>query len=380
MAVRFISSNIITSLGFTTEENLENLQVAAVGITSVSDPLLYPTPFLASVVNTDRLGNHFLKITPVSEATRLEKMILVSVTEALKHTNVDIASPRTQIIISTTKGNIDLLQTPGNIDPQRVLLWKMAEFIGVHFKNPNTVKVVSNACISGVLAINTAAMMLNKGICDHVIVVGADLVTRFVISGFMSFLSLSPDPCKPFDHNRDGLSLGEATGTLIMEKTDSPNNGDILFAGGATANDANHISGPSRTGEGSVIAIRSALAEAGIQADDIDHINAHGTATRYNDDMESIAIHRTEMEAAPVNSYKGSWGHTLGAAGVIETAALIESMRKGIIWPTAGLRTAGTIQPLKVSNNPETKTLSNCMKLASGFGGCNAALVLQKKQ
>jgi len=380
MAVRFVSSNIISSLGFSTEENFQNLLHADVGIQTIDDPLLYPAPFLAARIHQAKLEECWIETNQnVVAATRLEKMLILSITEALSKTKIDISSSRTAILLSTTKGNVDLLNPIESIDPERLSLWKLGEFIGHYFGNPNPVRVISNACISGVLAINTAAMMLKGESFDHIIVVGGDLVTRFVVSGFMSFLSLSETPCKPFDRDRDGLSLGEAAGTLILEKTSFPEKGDILFAGGATANDANHISGPSRTAEGSVIAIHNALTEAGFAAKDIDHINAHGTATRYNDDMESIAIQRLGLSESPVNSFKGSWGHTLGAAGIIETAALVESMKTNTILPTTGFHTPGTTEKLIVTKEPLLKPLNKCLKLASGFGGCNAALVLNKK-
>ncbi len=379
MAVRFVSSNITSALGFSTEENFQNLLQAKVGITSIENPALYPTPFMAACIDDNRLEEHYKNLNSKQiSATRLEKMMIVSIHNALSLAHIDISSPRTLIILSTTKGNIDLLNPQPDIDPDRVLLWKMGEFIGQHFNNPNPVRIISNACISGVLAINTAAMILQGNEYDHVVVVGGDLVTRFVVSGFMSFMSLSPTPCKPFDLNRDGLSLGEAAGTIILEKTDTRQKGDLLFKGGATANDANHISGPSRTGEGSFIAMRKAFEEAGISTQEIDHINAHGTATRYNDDMESIAIQRHQLSRVPVNSFKGSWGHTLGAAGIIETAALLESMKKNTVLPTAGFQVPGTAEKLEISNQPVTKDLNTCLKLASGFGGCNGALIIQK--
>lgn len=379
MAIRFISSNIISSLGFSTNENYQNLLKATVGITPIKDSNLYPAPFMAAMVDNQQLEQSFEAFDKKKTAsTRLEKMMILSMKAALSETSIDMTSPRTLIILSTTKGNIDLLNPKNNIDTERVLLWKMADFIGQYFGNPNPVRVISNACISGVLAINTAAMMLKGDNYDHVVVVGGDLVTRFVVSGFMSFMSLSPQPCKPFDQNRDGLSLGEAAGTVIIEKTKTPHSGDLLYIGGASANDANHISGPSRTGEGSYIAIQNALAEAGLQPDEIDHINAHGTATRYNDDMESIAIQRCGLQHTLVNSYKGSWGHTLGAAGIIETAALIESMKENVVLPTSGFEIPGTTEHLEVSTKSVSMALNTCLKLASGFGGCNAALIIKK--
>jgi 3-oxoacyl-[acyl-carrier-protein] synthase-1 len=228
-----------------------------------------------------------------------------------------------------------------------------------------------------VLALNYAAGLLEDGKYDHVIVSGVDIVSRFVVSGFMSFLSLSPDPCKPFDKDREGLSLGEGAGTIILSREKS-NKESIVFKGGSTANDANHISGPSRNGEGSFIAIQRALKEAGVSANQIDHISAHGTATVYNDEMESISISRHALEQVPVNSFKGYWGHTLGAAGIIETAALLHEMRSNTLIRSAGYSNHGVSRPITVIDETHEKELNVCLKMASGFGGSNAAMILQK--
>ena len=249
--------------------------------------------------------------------------------------------------------------------------------IADYFKNPNEPVVLSNACISGVLAINLAAGLIQQGVYDHIIVTGGDIVSRFVVSGFMSFMSLSPTACKPFDKNRDGLSLGEAASTIILSKNKTGDN-DIVFLGGASANDANHISGPSRTGEGSFIAIKKALKESGVAASKIDHISAHGTATPYNDEMESIAIDRHGMMQVPVNSFKGNIGHTLGAAGLAETAILLQEMRNNLMVKTTGFHELGVNRSIHVVDKTTEKELKTCLKMASGFGGSNAALIIQK--
>ncbi|HEY9113537.1 MAG TPA: beta-ketoacyl synthase N-terminal-like domain-containing protein, partial [Bacteroidales bacterium] len=232
-------------------------------------------------------------------------------------------------------------------------------------------------CISGVLALNTAAMLIDSGKYDNVVVSGGDIITRFVVSGFMSFLSLSPSPCKPFDAERDGLSLGEGAGTIILSNKNKSSQA-IQFLGGASANDANHISGPSRTGEGSYIAIKKALAEARIEAKSIDHISSHGTATLYNDEMESHAITRHGMQHVPINSFKGSWGHTLGAAGIVETAAMLAEMRENTLLGTVGFSKLGVSNPINVVAKSHPAELNICLKMASGFGGSNAALLVQK--
>jgi 3-oxoacyl-[acyl-carrier-protein] synthase-1 len=374
--VYFTGDSIISSLGFSSQENFNQLKNGITGIRKMNNPVFYPEPFIASLIDRQKVNVLF----PDDQYTLLEKILILSVKDALKSSYVDISSGKTVIILSTTKGNIDLLDKSlaARFDEQRVLLWKLGEMIAGYFGNPNKVRVISNACISGVLAINDAAMLLQNDIYENAVVVGGDIVSKFVLSGFMSFHSLSPEPCKPFDTNRDGLSLGEAAGTVILSVNPPKQNEKLLFAGGASANDANHISGPSRTGEGSYIAINKTLKEAEIETANIDHISAHGTATPYNDDMESIALSRHNMSSIPVNSMKGFWGHTLGAAGIIETIALLWEMKHNTLIQTKGFQEAGTVEPLNVITQTEQKELNYCLKMASGFGGCNAVLVIKK--
>ena len=222
--VYFKSDNIISSLGFTTKENFNSMLADKIGIVSINDPQYYLQRFFASMIDETRLNNEFdiiaKKYSNSNSFTKLEKMLILSVCNALSKTNIDITSSRTGIILSTTKGNINLLSNneKENYEHNRVLLWKLGEIIQNFFSNPNKVIVISNACISGVLAINTAAMHIESGQFDNVVVTGGDIVSRFVVSGFMSFMSLSPTACKPFDKGRDGLSLGEAAGTVILSK------------------------------------------------------------------------------------------------------------------------------------------------------------------
>ncbi len=381
----FISDNIISSLGFSTEENFTSLLKGEVGIKKVEDVEIYPEKFIASVIDKQGLENEFSKLSSKysnkNKFTTLEKLLILSVHKALVDYEIDIKSEKTGIILSTTKGNIDLLdkKRSNSFEAGRDSLWKLGEVIANFFGNPNKAITVSNACISGVLAINTAAMYISSKMFDNVVVCGGDLVTRFVVSGFMSFLSLSEKPCKPFDKTRNGLSLGEAAGTVILSNLPPKGKQKIKFIGGASANDANHISGPSRTGEGSYIAIKKALAEAGIESDKIDHISAHGTATPYNDEMESIAITRHNLEEKTVNSIKGSLGHTLGAAGIIESIILLEEMRKNTLLKTMGFSELGVSKSINVLSENTDKEINICLKMASGFGGSNAAMIISKE-
>ena len=128
---------------------------------------------------------------------------------------------------------------------------------------------------------------------------------------------MSDSPCKPYSKNRSGVSLGEATAAVLVSCSNE--SAKIKIIGDGAINDANHISGPSRTGEGLFRSIESALTEAKINANQIDYISAHGTATPFNDEMEAFAFNRLGLEKVPVNSLKGFYGHTLGASGLLET-------------------------------------------------------------
>lgn len=379
-SVFIISDNIITSLGFTSEENINNMKLNKSGIRLVDDPDLFIQPFFASIVNKAELNAKFSQLSDPSKFTHLEKMIILSIYEALKNTDVDVSKKNTLIIISTTKGNIDLLnkQNKGNIEQNRVYLWNVAKVIQKYFYNPNFPVVVSNACISGLLAIIIGANLIELKKYDNVIVAGADVVSEFIVSGFQSFKSLSDGPCKPFDINRNGLTLGEGCGTLILS-SNNLNTENILFADGGTANDANHISGPSVNGEGLYLAVRKTLQKSqqkGIKK--IDYISAHGTATRYNDEMETIALSRANLSGVPVNSLKGYWGHTLGAAGIIESIASIHSMRGGFILKNSGMENQDFSDRINVIDKLSTQEINSSLKISSGFGGCNAAAVFTK--
>jgi len=382
-----ISDNIITSLGFTTEENAAALKSGRTGIEMHDDLRLAPSPFWASLVDSRALPDHFLEYEDPEQFTRFEQMVICSVKEALKNTSIPVSSERTLFILSTTKGNVEILdrKSGSRFNEDRLYLWNSALLLQQFFKLYHKPVVVSNACVSGVLAIMIGARYIRSGEYDHVIVTGADLVTEFVISGFNSFLSLCSGPCKPFDKDRQGLSLGEGAGTVVLSSDRKQvGEGEMIIAGpGISSNDANHISGPSRTGEGLYIAIQRTQE---IAADDnllrkaasVDYISAHGTATPYNDEMESIALTRAGLQHIPVNSFKGYWGHTLGAAGVIESIAGIYSMRHNLLFGTLGFHTPGVSHPIHVIREAREIRTDTFLKIASGFGGSNAALLFYK--
>jgi len=386
--VYITSDNIITSLGFSTQENISSLQNHVIGLKPVEDLDLSPSGAILSRIDPvllemrfSALLDQYKKRVPATFFTRLEKMFLVSIGDVLSKTEISPSNPRTLLVVSTTKGNIELLEErhKESFDQRRVYLWELARVIGDFFNFSNRPVVISNACISGLVAILTAARFIQSGRYDHAIVAGGDVVSRFVISGFQSFQSLGPVPCKPFDLNRAGLSLGEGCGAMALTSASSENGREpVGFAGGSITNDANHISGPSRTGEELSLAINRALAKASLTPDDIGYVSAHGTATLYNDEMESKALGLSHLSHVAVNSFKGYWGHTLGAAGMIESIVALHSLRSGQLFQSAGFEELGVPVPLNVLTRHETHPIHGCLKTASGFGGCNAAIVYQK--
>ncbi len=383
------ASNTISSIGFSTAEHVRQIKANQIGIRVVPGGKFYPTPIPLSLVDHRQLLDLFREYVnetkpglQSSSFTRLEMLHILSISDVLKSSGVNIQDPRTLIILSTTKGNIDLLEGglyPA-IEPDRIYLWKLGEFLKAFFDNPNKPLVVSNACISGLLAILIGSRLIKAGKYDHVIATGGDLVTEFVVSGFQAVQSLSSRACKPFDAARDGLSLGEGCGTIVLSRDHSlcgiPEK--VIVAGGSCTNDAHHITGPSRTGEGLYAAIRRALKETSLNPPDIDYISAHGTATDYNDEMEGKAFSWAGLERVPVNSFKGYFGHTLGAAGIIESALAIDSMRNNELFRSAGFENLGISRHINILTDRVAKEVNHCLKTASGFGGCNAAAVLKK--
>jgi 3-oxoacyl-[acyl-carrier-protein] synthase-1 len=378
-----IADNIISPLGFNSSENFALLKKMQTGVKRIEKSDLSTEPVCAALVDTQQLNSEFQKLGTKEEYTRLEKMVILSINDCLQQNkNIDISNKKTLIILSSTKGNIDLLNTStaNGFDKKRLYLWEAARVIGSYFNNPNKPLIVSNACISGVLAIILGKRLLEDHKYDTIIVSGVDTMSHFVVSGFQSFKAVSNEVAKPYDAKRDGISLGEGCGTIVL--TNNPElagNQPITVKGGASSNDANHISGPSRTGDGLHLAITKTLKEANVKASEVNYISGHGTATLYNDDMESIAITDAQLATVPMNSLKSYFGHTLGAAGVIESIVGLHSMRENTLIGTYNFNELGVAQPINIIKNTQQATINNCLKTAAGFGGCNAAVFFQKE-
>lgn len=310
------------------------------------------------------------------DSTKLENMLAKCYEHSVSKLRFDpFQDEDGLVIICTTKGNIDKID--GDDDP-RLPLPRLSRFMQQSFDLANKPMVLSNACISGVLGIITAARLIRSGKYDHVMVLGGDIVSRFTLSGFAALHALTDGVCQPYDENRKGINLGEAAAGLVLS------NDDTLFKGrhdeylsGASANDANHISGPSRTGEGLHRSIERTLKGADLNAEQIGYLSAHGTGTSFNDEMESIAFERSALSTVPVNSMKGYFGHTLGAAGVIETLLGLEGMKRKKLAVSLGYESNGVSRSMNIIQEETEPTSKYFLKTASGFGGCNAAAVFK---
>ena len=372
-----LADNIVSPLGLTTVENYKAVKSGRSALRRYDGYWDLPEPFVASLMDRDKMEQAVSTMIGDKSYTFFEKMIILSAAQALKDTDIDAASERVLFILSTTKGNVFLLdQRETGFPQERVLLGQAARQLTNFFHNPNMPIVVSNACISGVCAQIEAMRNLESGDYDYVVVVGADVQSAFIVSGFQSFKALSVEPCKPFDANRTGLNLGDAAATIIYTRKEKVSDNDWVACRGAIRNDANHISGPSRTGEGSYRALKSVLGD--LNPDQLAFINTHGTATLYNDEMESVAIERAGLSNVPVNGLKGYYGHTMGAAGILETILSMRAIDDNNILATKGFETIGVTHPLVLSNKNQPTNKRAFIKLLSGFGGCNAALLMAK--
>ena len=353
-----IGESILSPLGATPAENFAAVCRSGSALRRYEGMFGVREPFVASLMDRAQWT--------VPGRTFFDSIVIEAARRAVEAAGIDPASPRTAFVLSTIKGNIEF------IDTQDVTLAASARRLAEAFGNPTPAVVVSNACISGLAALLQGRRMLLGGGYDHVVVVGAEVQSRFIVTGFQSLKALSEAPCKPFDASRDGLNLGEAAAAVVLGFGED----GWELVDGAVRNDANHISGPSRTGEGSYKALRYVLKHT--SPDELAFINVHGTSTLYNDEMEAIAIDRAGLLDVPVNALKGTFGHTMGAAGILESILSMHAVDAGIVLPTRGFSELGVSRPVRVSAQAGTTDKRAFVKLLSGFGGVNGALLFRK--
>lgn len=352
-----IADNIISPLGETSEENYLSVKAGRSGIRAYEPGTCnIPEGFYASLLFED-----------------FETLALRSAQKAIANAQLELKGKRTAFILSSTKGNIE----------ENISLADSAQRIASQLGIDAKPIVVCNACISGLSALILGNRLIDSGLYDAAIVCGCDTPRQFILSGFQSLKALSPEPCRPFDMERMGLNLGEAAATLILSK--NPIQGNFWRMGdGFIRNDAFHISTPSKTADGLYLSLQRTLesftkeiSSTCKQIDMKEHlafINAHGTATLFNDQMESVAIGRAGLSELPANAYKSFWGHTMGAAGILETIISMKAIDDDTILGTRGFSELGVSGKMNIcaENRPTDK--KGFIKMLSGFGGCNATI------
>ena len=358
--VSVLADNVISPLGETSEENYQAVKEGKSAIRAYAPMTAgIPNGFVASLLSSD-----------------FEELAFRSAQKAIDASGINVSSTRTVFILSSTKGSIEKL---GQTDDDKLYLGNIAQRIATRLGIQLSPIVVCNACISGLAAMILASRLLVSKKYDYAVVCGADSPGRFIISGFQSLNAMSAFSCQPFDIERQGLNLGEAAATVVLGReitTKSVNNGcrrQVWQIGhGYIKNDAYHISAPSKTAEGLYEALQETM--NGIDKRNIAFINAHGTATLFNDQMEAIAIHRAELQDIPVNALKGYVGHTLGAAGIMETILCMKAIDDHIILGTRGYEEVGVSGRIQLSSKHHSTIKTSFIKQLSGFGGCNATL------
>lgn len=373
-----IADNIISPLGETSEENYLSVKAGRSGIRAYEPGTCnIPEGFYASLLFEDfetlALRSAQKAIANAQKNIENAQKDIGNKQKAIGNGQLELKGKRTAFILSSTKGNIE----------ENISLADSAQRIASQLGIDAKPIVVCNACISGLSALILGNRLIDSGLYDAAIVCGCDTPRQFILSGFQSLKALSPEPCRPFDMERMGLNLGEAAATLILSK--NPIQGNSWRMGdGFIRNDAFHISTPSKTADGLYLSLQRTLEsftkEISSTCKQIDmkahlaFINAHGTATLFNDQMESVAIGRAGLSDLPANAYKSFWGHTMGAAGILETIISMKAIDDDTILGTRGFSELGVSGKMNIcaENRPTDK--KGFIKMLSGFGGCNATI------
>ncbi|MCC7365583.1 MAG: beta-ketoacyl-ACP synthase II [Dehalococcoidia bacterium] len=399
---------MITPLGHNTCDNWAALTEGRSGTGRISlfDPTGYDSEVAGEVKGFD--PTKYMDRKEARRADRFTQFAFVAANEAIKHAGFEINDengPRVAVVIGTAIGGITTLMQeydvlrdkgPGRVSPFVVpmMLPDMASGqlsirLGARGVNYSLV----SACASGADSIGEAANMIRRGDADVVLAGGAEAsITPIAIAGFCAARALGNDPAdpehasRPFDVRRNGFIMAEGSGVLVLESEEhaQARGARILaeLAGYGATSDAYHITQPDEKGTGAARAMRMAIDQAGLQPDDIDYVNAHGTSTPLNDRLETLALKKVFGEYAydvPISSSKSMMGHLLGAAGAVEAAVCVMAIQNGVIPPTANLEVPDPDCDLDyVPKVARSASLEAVMSNSLGFGGHNASLVFKR--
>jgi len=320
--------------------------------------------------------------------SRAAALLIAAGADLRSRARLGAAPARIAVVVGTALGGVEELEHALDHDPTPRRAFDalydapghaLADWLGAR----GPVLTVSAACASGATALGVGADLLREGAADLVVAGGYDVLCRFVLRGFDALRSLTRERVRPFDRRRSGLLLGEAAGLVLLARerdVRGPRLGRLL--GHGSASDASHVAAPDPDGRGLEAAIRAALAAADVPPGDLDFVSAHGTGTPLNDRIETAVLRRVlgaRAEAIPVNSIKGALGHTMGAAAALEAIMCLLAGREGLIPPTAGFEEEDPSCGLDyVPGTCRAARPRLMLSTSLGFGGCNAALVLER--
>ena len=335
-------------------------------------------------------GGEIKKLAALTRAPRLacraSSMLLTAADDLLSHVALTADAARIAVVLGTALGGVEeldraLTDTPGPRVAAAGLYDSPAFVLARRLGAAGPVLTVSTACASGATALGVGADLLAADAADLVVAGGYDVLCRFVMRGFDALRSLTRDRVRPFDRRRSGLLLGEAAGLVLLARDSDARAPLGRLLGHASSSDGSHIAAPDPDGRGLEHAVRAAMAAAGVAAPDVDLVSAHGTGTVLNDRSETAVVKRVlgaHAHAVPVNSIKGALGHTMGAAATLEAIMCLLAARDGVVPSTLGYEEADPACDLdyvpRAARHVRTRL---SLSTSLGFGGCNAALVLE---
>jgi 3-oxoacyl-[acyl-carrier-protein] synthase II len=378
--VTIVAAGVVTPIGGDLDSFWSGLLAGVDGITTIER-------FPVADLKVPRGGE--IKKLPertADVACRASRLLAAAADDLLARAPLDVDPARTAIVLGTALGGVEELELALH-DPRDTrhaagaLYDAPAHALAARLGVRGPVLTVSTACASGATALGLGADLLRAGTVDRVIAGGYDILCRFVMRGFDALRSLTRERVRPFDRRRSGLLLGEAAALVMMAR-----DGEVparlgRLLGHASAGDGVHISAPDPGGRGLALAVRQAMAEAGVAGDVVDLVSAHGTATRLNDRVESGVLREVlgaRAATVPVHAIKGGLGHTMGAAATLEAIACLLAARHGVIPHTLGFEEPDPECGLDiVAGMPRATAVRVSLSTSLGFGGCNAALVLE---
>jgi 3-oxoacyl-[acyl-carrier-protein] synthase-1 len=384
---------IISAIGNGTEETLDSFRLLKPGIGKLS---LFNSVHSDIPVAEVKLSNEELaqlagvdvQSKPYSRNTLLA---LIAANQAVKSSDWhETSGKKTGAVLATTVGGMDLneryYKSLLQSDQHKHLISlfdsadcaeKVAEHLGIR----QYVTTISTACSSSANAIMLGARLINNRRLNRVLAGGSDALTKFTLNGFFALEILSATGCRPFDKNRNGLTIGEGAAVLVLESEETVNEKNIIceVTGYANVNEAYHATASSAEGTGAIMAMTRALETAALMPEDISYINAHGTGTEINDLSEGRAIDAIfGTNIPPVSSTKAFTGHTLGAAGAVEAVFSSMALKESIVLP--GLNFSAPMPELSFQprTSVESRPLKHVMSNSFGFGGSNTTLIFSK--